>query len=172
MGIHQVDTMKKVHFSATPKSNYDPTAAQLQNAYNSYSGNPYTKIDDNSVTQYSSKIEFTTSIFGPTATPQKRAVFLGIISLMTFCGANNDFLGKLCYQSLPGEYSGYDELRNRYWIAWLLTFGTFLTCSGALICGWNGGKDYNQMRNELSLFIRNVSVPGIFTNTFLSLFPS
>ena len=45
------------------------------------------------------------SIYGPTANRQQRITFLGIISLMTFCGANNDFLGKLCYQSLSGIHS-------------------------------------------------------------------
>ena len=144
-----------------------PTRTQY--AYDSYS--PFTQCDDYSVTRSSSmNHEHRTSIFGPTSSPQQRAIFLFIISLMTFCGANNDFLGKLCYQSLPGDYSGYDELRNRYWIAWLLTFGTFLICCFALVCGWNGGKDYNKMRNELPLFLCNVSVPGIFIDIFMGLF--
>merc|ERR1719242_2933794 len=86
---------------------------------------------------------------------------------MTFCGANNDFLGKLCYQSLPGEYSGYDELQNRYWISWLLTFSTFLVCSLAMMFGWNGGSQFRKMRRQFCYFMLNVSIPAtcdVFVN--------
>ena len=119
--------------------------------------------DEFSTTRLSSirPLEHKTSIFGPTASPQQRTMFLVIISLMTFCGANNDFLGKLCYQSLPGVYSGYIGLQNRYWIAWLLTFSTFLVCSMALAVGWDGGREYKRMRKDFRLFMFNVSIPGI-----------
>merc|ERR1719249_407733 len=136
-------------------------------AYESYT--PFTHPNDDSVTRSSTLITSKPqhSIFGPTKSPQHRAIFLAIILFMTFCGANNDFLGKLCYQSLPGEYSGYEELQNRYWISWLLTFGTFFICSFALCCGWNEGREFQQMRDEPAVFLCNVSIPAtcdVFVN--------
>ena len=110
------------------------------------------------------RFERKTSIYGPTGTKQERLQFFGIISLMTFCGANNDFLGKLCYQSLPGIYNGYQGLYNRYWIAWLLTFGTFIVCSLAIIFGWNQGKEWKNFKLQHKQFMFNVSIPG---NIFL-----
>eukprot|EP01083_Nonionella_stella_P071143 190920_1 len=106
---------------------------------------------------YSYFVERKTSIYGPSQSRKERAIFLIIISCMTFCGANNDFLGKLCYQSLPGTEIGMIGLRNRYWIAWLLTFGTFMVCSLAIVFGCHEWKRFKQ---QIKLFITNVSVPG------------
>eukprot|EP01083_Nonionella_stella_P188154 692899_1 len=93
-----------------------------------------------------------TSIYGPT----NRTQFLLIIGLMTFCGSNNDFLGKLCYQSLPGQYVGLELLEKRYWIAWLLTMSTFLICSCALLFGWDGGKQWTKFKRYKCLFLTNI----------------
>ena len=117
------------------------------------------------------------SIYGPSATPRQRAIFLGYILLMTLFGANNDFLGiftyvqtthhctdaitgEMCYQALPGIHTGFEGLLNRYWIAWLLTFGSFIICIPALYFGWNGGKEWRSMRKEWQVFLSNVGIAG------------
>jgi len=93
-------------------------------------------------------------------TPRQRALFLGLISLMTFTGANNDFLGKVVYQSLPGAFTGYAGLRNRYWIAWLLTFGTFAVCANAMWFGWRGGREWRAIsqRKQWHIFLSNACI--------------
>ena len=140
------------------------------NQHNEYTYSPLSSIYS-SLMAAGEPIARRTSIYGPTATRQERITFLGIISLMTFCGANNDFLGKLCYQSLPGVYSGYEGLYNRYWIAWLLTFGTFIVCSFAIIFGWDNGKEWKNFKMQQKQFMLNVSIPGniciIYTVNFL-----
>ena len=105
-------------------------------------------------------LERKTSIYGPTQSPKERCIFILIIATMTFCGMNNDFLGKLSYQSLPGSSTGFNGFENRYWIAWLLTFGTFIICATAIIFGWNKGKEWEKLKREWKYFLFNVSIPG------------
>ena len=89
------------------------------------------------------------SSYGPFSFGSKKAKiqFIIVILIMTFCGSNNDFLGKLCYQSLPGNFNGINGIINGIWIAWFLTFGTFLICTFSIF-----------LSNDLYMSIKNYNI--------------
>ena len=85
--------------------------------------------------------ESTESMYGPLNDAKARFIFCITLLIMIFCAANNDFLGKLTYQSLP-----FNPL-EMLWVAWLLSFGTFGVCSFGIIIGWNGGNEVQKLQN-------------------------
>eukprot|EP01084_Bolivina_argentea_P090523 163105_1 len=87
------------------------------------------------------ELRHTQSTYGPTE-HKKRVTFYITVLTMVFCAANNDFLGKLTYQSLPKG-----EFLEMLWIAWLLSFGTFAICSLGILIGWSGGRELQKLKN-------------------------
>eukprot|EP01084_Bolivina_argentea_P238902 401405_1 len=87
-------------------------------------------------------IQNTTSMYGP-ADGKKRILFFITIPVMIFCAANNDFLGKLTYQSLPQQ-----SFLSMLWIAWLLSFGSFAICSLGIILSWSKGTELQKLKES------------------------
>eukprot|EP01083_Nonionella_stella_P095067 266822_1 len=94
------------------------------------------------------------STYGP-QDAKGRIIFYITIFIMVFCASNNDFLGKLTYQSLP-----FNTFIEKIWIVWLLSFGTFFVCSLAIIFGWNRGEEFKKLKKADSVIYRSFFIAG------------
>eukprot|EP01083_Nonionella_stella_P095066 266821_1 len=95
---------------------------------------------------------------GSTYGPQDRKgriTFYITISIMLFCAANNDFLGKLTYQALP-----FHTFLEKIWIVWLLSFGTFFVCSLGILIGWNHGVEWDKFQRSDSIIFQSFFIAG------------